>query len=297
MSIIGLSSAVGTTSDFTLTRDQLIKLAHQNIGVLEEGAVLSANQLAVGIDRLGLIVREVDESGKWQWTIGEARHIPLVAGVSVYDVQNGLPLNVAELINVTYRNSSGDEETPLKIYSAEGYEQVTNKLEAGEPSGVYLTQDRSLTARRLYVHPTLTTVVSQSAIVGSDGNVYRCIYPHTAATVTKPITGANWRMVWELGGTSVTAWAASTAYVAGDHLRIAYRRPIYDFDAADDTPDFPTQWPRLLVLRLQHDLQDVYGIPLEERQLTQLKIAGAYQDIFASTKKKTNNLHHKARYF
>lgn len=297
MSIIGISAAVGTTSDFTLTRDQLIKIAHQNIGVLEEGAVLSANQLALGIERIGLIVREIDESGKWQWTIEAAMHLPLASGVSVYDVNNGLPTNIAELMSVSHRTASGVDSGPLTTLSAYSYEQVEDKLEQGDPSAVYLTNDRLLINRKLYVWPTIETVVAQSVITGTDGNAYRCIYPHTGAAVSRPITGANWRMVWELGGLSPATWVSGTSYTMGDHLRISYRRPIYDFDAAGDTPDFPMQWPRLLVLRLQHDLQDVYGIPLAERELTQQKISGAYQDIFASTKKRTNNIHNKARYF
>lgn len=297
MSIIGISAAVGTTADFTLTRDQLIKIAHQNIGALEEGQILSANQLALGKERLGLIVREIDAAGNWQWTIDEAAHLPLVSAVSVYDVNSGLPVNIAELISVTHRRSNGLESDPLKTYSAEGYERLPNKLQSGDPYGVYLTQDKTLNARRLFIHPTPTTVTAQSVITGTDGNTYRCIYPHTSSASTRPISGANWRMVWTLGGLAPSAWASGRAYVSGDHLRIVYRRPIYDFDAADDTPDFPLQWPRLLVLRLQQDLQEVYGIPLAERESTQAKIRGAYQDIASSLRPKTNNIHNKAKYF
>lgn len=297
MGIIGVTASVGTTSDFTLTRDQLIRMAHENVGVLEEGQVLSAHQLNKGIERLGLIVREIDASGKWQWTIEAATHLPLASGVTLYDVNNGLPSNVAELISVTHRDSSGQDSPPLTILSAEGYEALVNKLEIGSPTAVHLSNATALGSRRLYIYPTPQTVVAQSVVLGTDGDTYRCIYPHTSSTVSKPTTGANWRMVWELGGLSPATWAASTAYVAGDHLRLTYRRPIYDFDAADSTPDFPMSWPRLLVLRLEQELRKLYGLPMVEREAGQAEIRGAYQDIFASTKPKTNNLHNKVEYF
>jgi hypothetical protein len=297
MGVIGVSSHVGKTSDFTLTRDELIRMAHENIGALEEGAILSAHQLRLGIERLSVIVREIDASGKWQWTIAGAVHLPLASGVTLYDAQNGLPVNVAELVTVVHRDSTGVDSAPLTLLSAEGYETIADKLATGSPCAVHLTNDILLRDRKLYLSPTPATVVTQSVVLSTDGQAYRCIYPHKAAAVTRPTTGANWRMAWELGGLSPLPWVTGSAYVAGDHVRITYRRPIYDFDEASDIPDFPIQWPRLLVLRLQQELGKVYGIPLAEREENRAEIRGSYQDIFASNRPKTNNIHNKTEYF
>ena len=55
----------------TITRDKLIEMAYKAIGVLEPGQVLDGEQLNDGVSVLTMIVREVDASQKWRWTIDE----------------------------------------------------------------------------------------------------------------------------------------------------------------------------------------------------------------------------------
>lgn len=293
----GLVSTLGRTADATVSRNKLIEMAFQNIGVMPEGEGLLPEQLQAGIDRLELIIREVDEAGAWRWTVQEPVHIPLQAGVGVYDANAGLPTNCAEILSAVYRGKDGRDSPPLKVLSAEGYEEISDKLETGEPRAVYLTTGNDLATRRLYVWPYPATVNTLSQVVGADGNKYRCIYPHTSSASTRPTTGANWRMVWDLGGTGVSAWANSTAYTAAESLRLVIRRPIFDFDSADNTPDIPPQLQRALLFRLCDDLADAYATPGEDRTRMAEKYKGAYADVSASLRKKTNDIHNKARYF
>lgn len=289
--------ATGTTADFTLTRDQMIALAHKFIGVLEQGQVLDGEQLQDGIEILSLLVRETDGAGTWRWTINAAGHLTLAAKTSVYDSANGLPTTIAELLTVGFRDSTGVDSPNLKILKAEGYESIGNKNHVGTPNAVYLTEHTALASRVLYVWPTLASIATQSVVTGTDALAYKCIAPHEGAAVNRPITGANWKMYWELGGSAPAAWASGTAYTAPQQLRMLYRRPIYDFDTAADTPDFPIQWPRMLVFKLAFDLGHIYGIPIEERNIMIASAKAAYDDIFPSVKVKSNTKHHKASYF
>jgi hypothetical protein len=294
---VGLIGTVASTADFTLTRDQLITAAFETAKIKAEDEALSPEQLNIGIIRLGLIVREVDQSGKWVWTIQEAKHLSLAAGVAVYDANNGLPQNISELVSVVYRSANGCDSPPLKILAAESYEDIRNKLETGEPQAVYLTNDINLAQRRLYAWPHLETITAQSKVTGTDTYIYKCIAPHTSSETNKPILGANWRMVWELSSGSTSVWASGSAYTAAESLRMVIKRPIFDFDQAGNTPDFPIQFPRLLMYRLASDLGDVYGIPQEQKDTIMGKIKGSFSDIFASTRPKTNNIHNKATFF
>jgi hypothetical protein len=288
---------VGTTTDFTLTRDQLITLAHKIIGVLPPGQVLSGDELQDGIQLLNLLVRETDQSGHWRWTIGAAATVPLVANTFLYSSSNGLPTNIAELLDgCSYRNADA-QDVRLELLQAEGYERISDKIQIGDPCAIYLTEHRDLASRTLYVWPTLNSVNTQSVVTGTDSNAYRCIRSHTASSDNRPITGANYLLYWEAGGTGPTAWASATSYTAPQLLRLLYRRPLFDFDTASDTPDFPQQWPRLLLYKLAFDLGDLYGIPLAERQLMVQKAKGAYDDIFPSVKAKSTDWHGKARFF
>ena len=292
----GYLATVGRTADATATRDKLIEMAFQNIGVLPEGETLSAEMLQAGIDRLELIVREIDESGAWRWTVQEPLHLPLQAGVGVYDAAAGLPQNCSEIMSAVYRSKDGRDSHPLTILSAEGYEQLRNKLETGEPRAVYLTGGIALAERRLYVWPLLSSVAAQTSEIGTDNRNYRCIYPHTSSPGTQPSSGANWRMVWEVGGTGAATWASGTVYSAAESLRLVIRRPIFDFDDASNTPDIPPQLQRALLFRLCDDLQDPYPSPDNGNRMAQ-KYIGAYNDVSASLRKKTNDIHHKAKYF
>ena len=287
----------GTSSDFTLTRDQLITLAHKLIGVLEPGQPLSGDQLQDAILLLNLIVRETDQSGRWRWTIEAASHVPLIANTFIYTSVQSLPENIAELLEgCSYRDSSATDH-PLRILQAEGYEAIPNKITTGDPQCIYLTEHRDLDTRSLYVWPTLSTVNTQSVVTGTNSTIYRCIRSHTADSTNRPITGANYLLYWEAGGSSPSVWATSTQYTAPQLIRLLYRRPLFDFDAASNSPDFPQQWPRLLVYKLAFDLGDIYGIPVPERELMIGKAKGSYEDIFPSIRSQTFDFHNKVRYF
>lgn len=288
MPIIGANS---TSTYLTITRDKFIELAHKIIGVLEPSQVLDGEQLQDGIDLLSLQVREVDQSGRWRWTIDEAQHVPITSNTYVYNMDRGLPGNIAELLTATYRDSNGTD-SPLKILRAEGYEEISNKIRQGNPNAVYLTDTTDLSLRTLYTYPSPGTVSTQSLIAGP----YRCIRSHTADASSEPITGKNWRVFWENGGEGTTSWASGTQYTAPPMIRLLYRRPITDFANADSTPDFPMQWPRLLLYELAFDLADIYSIPLDERTYLIEKAKGAKDNIFPSTKTKTTNIHNKVRY-
>lgn len=294
---VGQLSNVASTHDFTLTRDQLILAAYETAGLAPEGEGLTPEQLNIGIVRLGMIVREVDQSGNWVWTIQQPVHLALEAGVGVYDVQNGLPNYISEIVSAVYRSKDGRDSAPLTILKAEGYEAIQEKMETGTPRAVYLTGDINLSLRRLYVTPYLSAVTAQSKVLGTDGNIYKCIYPHTASATTTPVTGANWRMVWEAGAGATTTWASGTVYSAAESIRLVVKRPIYDFDGASNTPDFPMQWPRLLMLRLAQDVGQVYRVPQVTQETIAAMIRGSFTDIFPSTRPKSNNIHHKALYF
>lgn len=286
----------GTTSDFTLTRDELITLGYKIIGVLPPNETLDGELLEDGKKVLGLIVRETDSAGRWRWTIDVASTLTLVANTFRYTSSNGLPTNIADLIKVSYRDGQAND-SDVKILRAEGWESIARKIQTGDPEFCYLTDNAALASREFYVTPMLSSVNTQSVVTGTDAAPYKCIQNHVADTTNKPVTGANWRLYWEAGGSGAVAWAASTNYLAPQLLRLLFRRPVYDFDTASDTPDFPISWPRLLVYKFAFDLADYWGIPAEKADRLIQKAKGAYEDLFVSNKAKSTNLHNKANYF
>lgn len=287
----------GSAADLTCNQTQLITLAHKVIGVVEESGMIDAEQLADGKLLLGLIIRETDGSGKWRWTIPGASHLTLVGGVYRYDVDNGLPANISDLLTVFYRDANA-YDLELKIWKAETYEGITNKLAVETPQGVYLTENRDLGARVLYLCPMTAGVTAGSVVTGQDGAFYKCIAPHLSSSANRPVTGANAEMVWAVTlDASAGDWVSGQNYVNSEQLRLLFRRPIFDFDAPSDVPDFPLPWPRVILYKLAFDLGDIYSIPIPERQHMIQKSKGAFDDIFPTTKAKSSKPHHKVKFY
>lgn len=57
-----------------------------------------------------------------------------------------------------------------------------------------------------------------------------------------------------------------TPDIATDVLRFWYSRPIEDFDAGTDNPDFPIEWGEALIFGLADRLATLYQLPSERRQ-------------------------------
>jgi hypothetical protein len=96
------------------------------------------------------------------------RRLFLNANGFVYDVlTDNLAADILDLQTVMYRDTSGDEWELTRLI-ANGYEEITDKDESGDPERCYLKQDRDLACRLLYVWPAPTSVTTADEVVGSD---------------------------------------------------------------------------------------------------------------------------------
>lgn len=276
--------AKGTTFDFNLTRDQIIEKALRKVGGLASGETVSSDQLTDAIRDLNSIIRQMDVSAKNLWCISTTpTTLTLVANQFRYvtgATATTIPTNINELVTAFYRDAQAND-TELKILTLEDYELLANKTESGDPEAVYLEFNDVHADRVLYVWPMRTTVNTQSVVTGTDAAAYRCIRSHTADSTNRPITGANYLLYWEAGGSSPATWATGTQYTSPHLLRFKYKRPLWDFDLATDNADLPQGLGRYLIYQLAFDLADDYGtLPVEERLLLGRKAETAYRTVF-----------------
>lgn len=286
--------ALGTTHDFTLSRNELIRAAYRKAGVIEP----EPQQFTYAANTLNGIIRELDPRIDMFWAVTKnPSTITLVANTFLYETSGDLQSNILRLESIIYRDSSGYDKK-LTILTPKGYEQVKDKFSTGDPDKVYLTEDIDLSNRQLYVVPMLSSVNSQSEVTGSDALNYRCIRSHVADANNKPITGSNYLLYWEQAGSSGSAWVTGISYTAPQLLRYIYRRPLWDFDLNTDNPDFPQSWIRPLIHMLANDLIDeVPNAPIDVKQRLGLKAIQARKTMGKDRVRDTDDFHNKAEYF
>lgn len=289
------------TPSHVVTRNEVIEQACRKIHILRPGGSLSIDQIEQAVTSLNLIIREEDLHGTDQqknlWALQEA-HLILAANQIAYNagVTYGFAKDVLDLVQVFYRDSSGDE-SEIKIIAVEQYEAVTNKNDTGDLEKVYLKRHSDLSKQILFVWPALNSAATTSEVLGTDGLNYKCIQKHTSATLNQPVTGVDWEFYWQRGGSSGSAWATATDYTNGQLLRYVYKRPLYEFTAPTDNPDMPPGWGRYLVFRLAADLAPEYGIQLDERGWLRQSWLEARAEIFPSTRSGSTDIYNKGLYY
>lgn len=80
-------------------------------------------------------------------------------------------------------------------------------------------------------------------------------------------------------------------------IKYNFRRPLYDFSAADENPDFPAMWFLPLTKILAYELSYDFSKPLAERQLLQAESKIAYDEVERFNADKPSYITLKTEYY
>lgn len=145
--------ATGTTSDFKMTRNELIELALSRVGVVEP----STDDISISVKVLNSLVRSIDAKATWLWAVDASEStIQTVGGQSAYITGTGasnIPLNMLELIEIAI--SRGDERRQLVIYNKQ--DALKSYLKTGtnsEPLAAYFERAVDRVNNKLFLYPT-----------------------------------------------------------------------------------------------------------------------------------------------
>lgn len=288
--------ATGTTTDFSLTRNQIVYEALVNVGLIEVGTTAPADLENLGIRRLNLLIRELDHDGNNLHALSQVPiSVTLVANQTSYDSTFiGASNRIVAVVKALYRDDQGTDKE-LDILDLASYASITDKVRVGEPQAIYLTKLGFVPG--FYVWPTISSQNAQSVVTGTDAAAYKAIRNHTADSTNRPITGANYRLYWVAGGSGPVAWATGTQYTAPKQVHLWVKRPLWDFDTASDNPDVPQGWERRLLYMLSDDLADVAGLPAEEKRALERKHERARLRTNRSRNEDYTSYHNKGRDF
>ena len=214
------------SSNYSITRDQIISLALRKLGVLEIGDTPDANSVANAAMTLNLLIKQFNTDGLKLWKISELI-LPLTASKTMYTLggassdlmYDSLAPTVAitdkplKVIQGFYRNtqSTPNIDTPVLLVSKQEYNVLGSKFSTG-------------TANTIFYDPRKL-----------NGLLYVYLTPDTNSQTNL-------------------------------QMHLVAQMPINDISSATEVPDFPNEWMNCLVWNLADQLAMEYGVPMNARQ-------------------------------
>jgi hypothetical protein len=214
------------SSNYSITRDQVIALALRKLGVLEIGDTPDAATVANANMSLNLFIKQMSTTGLKLWKVSELI-VPLTANKTSYILGGSssdlmydtLAPTVAitdkplKVIQGFYRNNQSTPpiDTPVMLVSKQEYNVLGSKFSTGTANTIFY--DTKVTNGILYVYLT-------------------------------PDTNAQTNL----------------------ELHLVAQMPLNDLNKASDVPDFPNEWMNCLMWNLADQLALEYGVPMNARQ-------------------------------
>ena len=201
------------STDFTVSRDDIIKRALRLCGVLAQGESPSTDQVNEANVALNSLVKALQADGMPLWAIKQYS-VPLTTAVKDYTIGVGQTINTPKPLKVFQawnHNTTSNVDIPMRILSRQEYNILGNKTTSGNPIQVFYEPLNDYGVLHVFPVPT-----------------------------------ANEQ--------------------ANNTITIVYQRPFEDFDAANDTPDFPSEWYDAITYQLAARLAGEYQISTEVRK-------------------------------
>lgn len=281
--------------DFSVTRNEIIRLALLQCNGIEENEEPGTQQLTDAATILNIFVKKIN-TRKPLWGLIDYT-IPLYDSKQSYTLgpDGNKDINRPLSLGKQARRVTGTNETPIDQIGREEYMGLSVKSSAGEANCFYY--DPQLTKGVLYVWPVNSTA-STSLSDGSTDNWTvsgtATEYYYTGSDITaepyfvfKDNSGTMVEMTkgtvgsltgYQYGWGDNDGLGADTLYVRSatdpdassgrikvlttdpSKIIITANRPLEDFDNATDNPDFPIEAAEMLVYNLAYRLAPMYDI-------------------------------------
>lgn len=296
--------ATSGSTDFSMTRDTLIKAAYQYTGYLGEGDTPSATQYSEGSTFLNMLLKAWSAKGMPLWALKRGYALP-TTGVSsgIFGTDN----IVSTYTFTTLSASASAGATTISVTSATGIsstyaigiELTDNTMQwttvNGAPSGTTITLTAALTGAAssggaVYVYATTARITLPKRIL--DANVL-----YAATSVGMPMNQISQSQYYTFSNRTTTSlpnqyyfdpqlapvlyWYPRFGY--GDALiEFTYHRTFEDFDSSSDNPDVPQEFYLPLVINLAALLAGKTGMALDERKLLNQEAVAYKEEAFSS---------------
>lgn len=157
--------STSNSTDFSITRDDIIKRALRLLGVLAQGESPTTDQTTEAAAALNGLVKAWQADGMPLWAI-RTYSVPLTATVASYRIGVGQviptpkPLKITQAFN---HNTSSNVDIPMRILTRQEYNILGNKTSSGNPIQVFYDPQNGY--GDLYVFPVPTSTEAASNVI------------------------------------------------------------------------------------------------------------------------------------
>lgn len=141
------------STDFSVTRDDIIKRALRLLGVLAQGETPTTDQTTEAALALNGLVKAWQADGMPLWAL-KTQTFPTVDGQRSYEIGLGKEYNYPKPLRVIQawnHNSDSDIDIPMRLLTKQEYNMLGNKGTSGNPIQCYY--DPGLSYGTLYLFP------------------------------------------------------------------------------------------------------------------------------------------------
>lgn len=279
--------ATSGSADFTITRNDIFDTALALVNHVDPGETPTADDYSLCSTMSNLMVKAWMARGINLWAMKEAT-LFLSPGTAGYSLGSAGTHCTNTYVQTTLSTDEALGSTSLSLTSTTG-------MSASDNIGIVL-DDGTIHWTTISGAPgSPTTIASGLASAATSGNV---VFTYTtkinrpqrivsayrrdinsndtpielisrgdyASLSSKNTEGKTVQAFYDPQLTSGRLYLWPTPDLATDVLRFWYSRPLEDFDAASDNPDFPIEWGEALVYGLADRLSSVYQLPVDKRQ-------------------------------
>jgi len=273
------------STNFSVTRDNLIQDALEDLGILPIGGTLTTAQKTKAALKLNLMVKRDMARGMHLWTFSEGTLFG-VDNQESYSLGTGgdeaastyVKTELAADVDSGETNITVDSITGISNGDAIGVELDDGSLQwttvNGVPAGSTIVLTAALTddvSENAHVYAYTTIIEKPLRLVketirlenesGTETPVRLVSRAEYLQLSNKAISGKTNQVYYDATwGTTGTLYVWPTWQDVRDVLHFTFERTLQDFDADVDNPDFPISAADYLVKGLRYELAVTYGL-------------------------------------
>ena len=185
-----------SSTNFEVTRDQIIQGALRLVGGLAQGETPTTDQYTEASEALNLLVKAWMADGLHLWAMKEQQVI-LTASTNTYNIGLGQTINVAKPVRVVQaflRDATSSVDIPMRIITRDEYTRLGNKSSSGRPIQLWYEPLGSYGVIHVFPTPSSTDASTSSIYI-----VYQRPFEDFDASADTPDFPQEWQEALKYG--------------------------------------------------------------------------------------------------